>query len=84
MKKGIGIRGFIGRDLIPQYMSKLFEFVPAWIAQGNLPSRETENEGIENASQVFIDTLASGHEKTGTLVVVVAEEQCVVFPRVLE
>ncbi|PPQ89864.1 hypothetical protein CVT25_004780 [Psilocybe cyanescens] len=74
MKKCISIRGFIVPDLIPQYMSKFFEVVPALMAQGKLQSRETEIEGIENAPQAIVDTLASGHEKAGTLVVVVAKE----------
>ncbi|PPQ91652.1 hypothetical protein CVT25_013207 [Psilocybe cyanescens] len=74
MKKCINIRGFIVPDLIPQYIGKFFEVVPALMAQGKLRSQETEVEGIENAPQAFTDTLASGHEKAGTLVVVVARE----------
>lgn len=74
MKKCINIRGFIVPNLIPQFIGKFFEVIPALMAQGKLRSQETEYEGIENAPQAFIDTLASGHEKAGTLVVVVAKE----------
>ncbi|KAH9481061.1 Zinc-type alcohol dehydrogenase-like protein PB24D3.08c [Psilocybe cubensis] len=74
MKKCINIRGFIVPDLIPQFIGKFFETVPALMAQGKLRSEETEYDGIESAPQAFIDTLSSGHQKAGTLVVVVARD----------
>ncbi|KAH9481028.1 Zinc-type alcohol dehydrogenase-like protein PB24D3.08c [Psilocybe cubensis] len=74
MKKRIKIQGFIVPDFIPQFMGKFFETVPALMAQGKLKSQEIEIEGFENAPQALVDTLCSGHEKAGTLVVVVAKE----------